>query len=164
MIRRPTWDSAAQRERVEHYVRVGVEEGAVLAAAGGRPAHLDKGFYVEPTVFTQVTPAMRIAREEIFGPVATVIPVADDDEAVAVANDSEFGLSGAVWSGDPQRAFAVARRLRTGQVTVNGGGGGTNPYAPYGGYKHSGIGREFGEAGLSEYLETKAVMWGVAPG
>lgn len=156
--------SAAQRERVERYVRVGVEEGAVLAAGGGRPAHLDKGFYVEPTVFTEVTPAMRIAREEIFGPVAVVIPVAGDDEAVAVANDSEFGLSGAVWSGDPQRAFAVARRLRTGQVTVNGGGGGTNPHAPYGGYKHSGIGREFGEAGLSEYLETKAVLWGVALG
>jgi aldehyde dehydrogenase (NAD+) len=88
--------------------------------------------------------------------------VADDEEAVAVANDSQFGLSGAVWSGDPQRAFAVARRMRTGQVTINGGGGGTNPHAPYGGYKHSGIGREFGEAGLEQYLETKAVLWGVA--
>lgn len=156
--------SAAQRERVEQYVRIGVDEGAVLAVGGGRPSHLDKGFFLEPAVFTAVTPGMRIAREEIFGPVAVVIPVADDDEAVAVANDSDFGLSGAVWSGDPLRAFAVARRLRTGQVTVNGGGGGTNPFAPYGGYKRSGIGREFGEAGLSEYLETKAVLWGVAPG
>lgn len=156
--------SAAQRDRVEEYVRIGVEEGAVLAYGGGRPAHLKTGFYVEPAVFTGVAPTMRVAREEIFGPVAVVIPVADDAEAVAVANDSEFGLSGAVWSGDPQRAFAVARRLRTGQVTVNGGGGGTNPFAPYGGYKHSGIGREFGEAGLNEYLETKAVLWGVAPG
>lgn len=156
--------SAAQRERVESYVKVGLDEGAVLATGGGRPAHLRRGYFVEPAVFTEVKPQMRIAREEIFGPVATVIAVADDDEAVAVANDSDFGLSGAVWSGDPQRAYAVARRLRTGQVTVNGGGGGTNPFAPYGGYKHSGIGREFGEAGLNEYLETKAVLWGVAPG
>jgi aldehyde dehydrogenase (NAD+) len=156
--------SAAQRERVENYVQIGLDEGAVLAAGGGRPTGLSKGFYVNPAVFTGVTSAMRIAREEIFGPVASVIAVADDDEAVAVANDSDFGLSGAVWSGDPQRAFAVARRLRTGQVTVNGGGGGTNPHAPYGGYKLSGIGREFGEAGLEEYLETKAVLWGVASG
>jgi aldehyde dehydrogenase (NAD+) len=156
--------SAAQRERVENYVQIGLDEGAVLAAGGGRPAGLTSGFYVNPAVFTGVTPGMRIAREEIFGPVATVIAVADDDEAVAVANDSDFGLSGAVWSGDPQRAFAVARRLRTGQVTLNGGGGGTNPHAPYGGYKLSGFGREFGEAGLEEYLETKAVLWGVAAG
>lgn len=153
--------SAEQRDRVEKYVQLGLDEGAVLAAGGGRPKHLPRGFFVEPAVFTEVKPQMRVAREEIFGPVATVIAVADDDEAVAVANDSDFGLSGAVWSGDPQRAYSVARRLRTGQVTVNGGGGGTNPYAPYGGYKRSGIGREFGEAGLSEYLETKAVLWGV---
>jgi aldehyde dehydrogenase (NAD+) len=156
--------SSAQRDRVEKYVQIGVDEGAVPVAGGGRPKGLDRGFFVEPTVFTGVAPTMRIAREEIFGPVASVISVADHDEAVAVANDSDFGLSGAVWSGDPQRAFAVARRLRTGQVTVNGGGGGTNPHAPYGGYKRSGIGREFGEAGLREYLETKAVLWGVADG
>jgi aldehyde dehydrogenase (NAD+) len=156
--------SAAQRARVEHYIRIGRDEGAVLVAGGNRPAHLERGFYLEPTVFTAVTPSMRIAREEIFGPVAVVIPVADDDHAVAVANDSEFGLSGAVWSADPQRAFQVARRIRTGQITINGGGGGTNPHAPYGGYKRSGIGREFGAAGLEEYLETKAVLWGVAAG
>ncbi|MBZ4521860.1 aldehyde dehydrogenase family protein [Mycobacterium avium] len=167
--RSPTTDlgpliSAAQRDRVESYVQVGLDEGAVLAVGGTRPKHLRRGYFFEPTVFTNVTSQMRIAREEIFGPVATVIAVADDDEAVAVANDSDFGLSGAVWSGDPLRAYSVARRLRTGQVTVNGGGGGTNPHAPYGGYKRSGIGREFGEAGLGEYLETKAVLWGVAPG
>jgi aldehyde dehydrogenase (NAD+) len=156
--------SAEQRDRVERYVQVGLDEGAGLAAGGGRPTHLQRGYFVEPAVFTDVKPQMRIAREEIFGPVAAVIAVTDEDEAVAVANDSDFGLSGAVWSGDPQRAYSVARRLRTGQVTVNGGGGGTNPYAPYGGYKHSGVGREFGEAGLNEYLETKAVLWGVAPG
>jgi aldehyde dehydrogenase (NAD+) len=154
--------SAAQRERVEAYIRIGIGEGAELACGGGRPPDLDRGFYFEPTVFTGVKSSMRIAQEEIFGPVAAVIAVADDEEAVAVANDSQFGLSGAVWSGDPQRAFAVARRMRTGQVTINGGGGGTNPHAPYGGYKHSGIGREFGEAGLEQYLETKAVLWGVA--
>ena len=106
----------------------------------------------------------RAATEEIFGPVAAVIAVADDDEAVAVANDTEFGLTGAVWSGDPLRAYRVARRMRTGQVVINGGGGGTNPHAPYGGYKHSGIGREFGAAGLEQYLETKALLWGVASG
>lgn len=156
--------SAEHRDRVERYVQVGLDEGAVLAAGGARPKHLQRGYFVEPTVFTDVKPQTRIAREEIFGPVTAVIAVTDEDEAVAVANDSDFGLSGAVWSGDPQRAYSVARRLRTGQVTVNGGGGGTNPHAPYGGYKQSGIGREFGEAGLNEYLETKAVLWGVAPG
>ncbi|MGX1675512.1 aldehyde dehydrogenase family protein [Streptomyces sp. NPDC055400] len=156
--------SAAQRERVEAHIRGGVAEGAVLACGGGRPPHPERGFYLEPTVFTGVKSSMRIAQEEIFGPVAAVIAVADDDEAVTVANDSRFGLSGAVWSGDPQRAYAAARRIRTGQVTVNGGGGGTNPHAPYGGYKQSGIGREFGEAGLEQYLVSKTVLWGLASG
>ncbi|WP_234441617.1 aldehyde dehydrogenase family protein [Streptomyces sp. WM6386] len=156
--------SAAQRERVEGHIRTGIAEGAVLACGGGRPRYPERGFYLEPAVFTGVKSSMRIAQEEVFGPVAAVIPVADDDEAVAVANDSRFGLSGAVWSGDPQRAYAVARRIRTGQVTVNGGGGGTNSHAPYGGYKQSGVGREFGEAGLEQYLETKTVLWGLASG
>jgi aldehyde dehydrogenase (NAD+) len=156
--------SAAQRERVEDYVRTGVAEGATLAFGGGRPKGVDRGFFLEPAVFTEVKSSMRIAQEEIFGPVAAVIAVADDDEAVAVANDTEFGLTGAVWSGDPLRAYRVARRMRTGQVVINGGGGGTNPHAPYGGYKHSGIGREFGAAGLEQYLETKALLWGVASG
>jgi aldehyde dehydrogenase (NAD+) len=156
--------SAAQRERVEGYLAIGVEEGATLASGGGRPKGIDAGFFLEPAVFTDVESPMRIAQEEIFGPVAAVIAVADDDEAVAVANHSDFGLSGAVWSGDPLRARAVALRMRTGQVVINGGGGGANPHAPYGGYKHSGIGREFGEAGLDHYLETKALLWGVAAG
>jgi aldehyde dehydrogenase (NAD+) len=154
--------SDAQRERVEDYIRIGVDEGATLACGGGRPAGLDRGFYLEPAVFAGVKSSMRIAQEEIFGPVAVVIPFTDDDDAVTIANDSAFGLSGAVWSRDPRRAFAVAGRIRTGQVTINGGGGGTNPHGPYGGYKHSGVGREFGEAGLEQYLETKSVQWGVA--
>jgi aldehyde dehydrogenase (NAD+) len=156
--------SAAQRDRVEEYLRVGAAEGATLAFGGGRPKALDRGFFLEPAIFTEVKSSMRIAQEEIFGPVAAVIAVADDDDAVAVANDSEYGLSGAVWSGDPQRAYRVARRMRTGQVVINGGGGGTNPHAPYGGYRRSGIGREFGEAGLEQYLETKALLWGVTSG
>ncbi|WP_026310892.1 aldehyde dehydrogenase family protein [Parafrankia elaeagni] len=156
--------SEAQRARVEEYVRIGVSEGANLVHGGGRPADLDVGYYVNPAIFTEVKRTMRIAREEIFGPVAVVIPVGDDDEAVAVANDTDFGLNGALWSGDPARGFAVARRVRTGQIALNGGGGGISPQAPYGGYKLSGIGREFGEAGLAEYLETKAILWGVAAG
>jgi aldehyde dehydrogenase (NAD+) len=156
--------SAQQRERVESYVAVGREEGATVAFGGGRPPGLDAGHYVEPTLFTNVKNSMRIAQEEIFGPVGVVIPFSSDDEAVALANDSDFGLSGAVWSRDPQRAYRLATRLRTGMVTLNGGGGGVNAHGPFGGYKTSGIGREFGEAGLEEYLETKAVNWPVAPG
>lgn len=152
----------AQRERVERYVRIGQEEGARLVSGGGRPAGLTRGFYHEPTLFADVTPSMRIAREEIFGPVGVVLPFADDGEAAAIANDSDFGLSGAVWSRDTQRGYALARRIRTGMVYLNGGGGGTNPHGPFGGYKRSGIGREFGEAAVEEYLESKSVMWGVA--
>jgi aldehyde dehydrogenase (NAD+) len=153
-----------QRERVERYVRLGVQEGARLVYGGGRAAGLTRGYFHEPTLFADVRSDMRIAQEEIFGPVGVVIPFADDDDAVTIANDSVFGLSGAVWSADTRRAFAVARRVRTGTVTLNGGGGGTNPNAPFGGYKRSGIGRENGAAGLEEFLETKAVMWGVAAG
>jgi aldehyde dehydrogenase (NAD+) len=154
----------AQRERVERYVAIGREEGARVVSGGGRPAGLDRGYYVEPTLFVDVDNSMRIAQEEVFGPVAVVIPFADDDEAVAIANDSRFGLSGAVWSADTKRAFAVAARLRTGGVSLNGGGGGTNAHAPFGGYKLSGVGRENGEAGLEEYLEKKSITWGVAGG
>jgi aldehyde dehydrogenase (NAD+) len=154
----------SQRERVEGYVRLAQEEGARLVYGGGRPAGLDRGFFHEPTLFADVRNEMRIAQEEVFGPVGVVIPFADDTEAAAIANDSEFGLSGAVWSRDPRRAFAVAKHVRTGTVMLNGGGGGTNPHGPFGGYKRSGIGREFGEAGLEEYLETKTVAWGVAAG
>jgi aldehyde dehydrogenase (NAD+) len=154
----------SQRARVERYIAVARHEGARLVHGGGRPAGLDTGYYVEPTLFADVKSSMRIAQEEVFGPVGVMIPFGDDAEAVAIANDSAFGLSGAVWSGDPARAYAVAGRMRTGTVTLNGGGGGTNPHGPFGGYKRSGIGREFGEAGLEEYLETKTVGWGVAGG
>jgi aldehyde dehydrogenase (NAD+) len=156
--------SEQQRARVERYIRAGIDEGARIACGGGRPAHLDRGYFVEPTLFVDVKSSMTIAQDEIFGPVAVVIPFADEDEAVAIANDSRYGLSGAVWARDPQRAYGVAKRVRTGQMYVNVALGPANPYGPFGGYKHSGIGREFGEAGLDEYLETKTVMWGVAPG
>jgi aldehyde dehydrogenase (NAD+) len=156
--------SDRQRQRVERYIAKGAEEGATLAFGGGRPAHLDRGFFVEPTLFTDAKSSMTIAQDEIFGPVGVVLPFGDDDEAVAIANDSRFGLSGAVWAKDPQRAYEIAKGVRTGQMYVNVALGPANPYGPFGGYKHSGIGREFGEAGLDEYLETKTVMWGVAPG
>lgn len=150
-----------QRERVEALIASGVDEGAQIAFGGKRPAHLERGYFVEPTLFVGVDNSMRIAQEEIFGPVAVVIPFADDDQAVRIANDTRYGLAGGVWSGDPLRADAVARRLRTGMVVINGGGGGLNPASPFGGYKHSGIGREFGEYGLSEYLQHKALQWPV---
>ncbi len=149
--------SAAQRDRVRNYIDKGVGEGATLLTGGVEaPDGLDKGFFVRPTVFTSVTRDMTIAREEIFGPVLVIIPYDSEDEAVEIANDTDYGLAGGVWSGDPERAKSVARRLRTGQVEVNGGG--FNPMAPFGGYKQSGNGREFGAFGLEEYLEVKAMQ------
>lgn len=150
-----------QRQRVETLIQAGVDEGAQIAFGGGRPAHLARGFFVEPTLFVGVDNNMRIAQEEFFGPVGVVIPFTDDDDAVRIANNSRYGLAGGVWSSDPLRAAAVARRLRTGMVVINGGGGGLNPGAPFGGYKHSGIGREFGAYGLSEFLQHKALQWPV---
>jgi aldehyde dehydrogenase (NAD+) len=152
--------SARQRNRVLDAIEKGVTEGATLLLGGGVPAHLDKGFYVEPTVFVDVNNTMSIAREEIFGPVLVVIPFEDDDDAVRIANDSIYGLSGMVTSADEARALAVARRIRTGTINVNGG----NFYAgdaPFGGYKQSGIGREMGLEGFEEYLETKTLALGV---
>ena len=154
--------SERQRERVLGWIARGIEEGATLLLGGGRPAHLTRGFYVEPTVFVDVSNDMSIAREEIFGPVLCVIPFEDDDDAVRIANDSIYGLSAMVTSASQQRALAVARRLRTGTVNVNGG----NFYAgdaPFGGYKQSGIGREMGLEGFEEYLETKTIALGIAP-
>jgi aldehyde dehydrogenase (NAD+) len=153
-----------QRARIERYVALGREEGAKVVFGGGRPAGFDRGFWVEPTLFVDAKSSMRICQEEIFGPVGAVIPFDTDDEAVAIANDSRYGLSGAVWSADTKRAYAMALRLESGGVYVNGGGGGSNPYGPFGGYKKSGFGREYGVAGLEEYLETKSIWWGVAPG
>ncbi|MFI6097611.1 aldehyde dehydrogenase family protein [Lentzea sp. NPDC051213] len=147
--------SAAQRDRVVGYIRKGVEEGAQLAA-GGPDAPLPQGFYVAPTVFGGVTPEMTIAQEEIFGPVLAVMPYADEDDAVRIANSTVYGLAGAVFSADTDRALRVAKRLRTGQVDINGAA--FNTSAPFGGYRQSGNGREFGRFGLDEFCEIKSVQ------
>jgi betaine-aldehyde dehydrogenase len=144
-----------QRQRVEGYIARGKAEGARLVAGGGRPAGFDRGHYVEPTIFADVDPRMAIAQEEIFGPVLSILAYRNEEEAVRIANDSIFGLAGGVWSADPERAMSVARRIRAGQVDVNGGR--FNPHAPFGGYKQSGIGRECGAYGLEEYLQVKAI-------
>jgi aldehyde dehydrogenase (NAD+) len=151
--------SDRQRDRVLSYVEIGQSEGAKLAFGGSRTASQPRGYYVDPTLFVNGDNSMRVAREEIFGPVGVVIPYRTDDEAVAIANDSPYGLSGSIWDADPAHAFRIAGRLRTGMVNINGVAGGPNPHSPFGGYKQSGIGREWGEAGYSEYFETKSVNW-----
>ena len=149
--------SAAQRARVERYIAQGVAEGATLACGGKRPPHLARGYYVEPTLFTGVRNDMVIAREEIFGPVISAIPFRDEAEAIALANDSDYGLYGYLWTRDPERALRVARALRTGTVQVNGSP--LNPDAPFGGYKRSGIGRDGGRWALAAYSELKYIGW-----
>jgi aldehyde dehydrogenase (NAD+) len=151
--------SRKQLERVLSYIELGKREGARLLAGGKARADKGGGFFVEPTCFVDVDNKMRIAQEEIFGPVLVVIPFENDDDAVRIANDSEYGLSGMVASGDRERAMKVARRLRTGSVSVNGGMC-IAPDLPFGGYKHSGIGREWGREGIEEFLETKAIAVG----
>jgi aldehyde dehydrogenase (NAD+) len=148
--------SAKQRDRVEGYIRRGVEEGAKLVVGGGRPAHLPRGWFVEPTLFIDVDNAMTIAQEEIFGPVLAVIPYDDDDDAVRIANDCAYGLSGGIFSATNERGLALARRIRTGSMSVNGGVW-YSADSPYGGYKNSGIGRQNGIEGFEMYLETKAL-------
>ncbi len=149
--------SAAQRDRVRGYIAKGVEEGATLVTGGAEaPDGLPKGYFVRPTVFANVKNDMTIAREEIFGPVLSIIPYEDEEDAVRIANDTVYGLAGGVWSKDPERARRVARRLRTGQVDINGGN--FNPLAPFGGYKQSGVGRELGKFGFEEFLETKSLQ------
>lgn len=148
--------SAKQRERVLGYVAKGVEEGARLVLGGGRPAHLPKGWYVEPTLFADVTNEMTIAREEIFGPVQLLIPFDDDADAVRIANDNVYGLSGMVFSGSEERALGVAKQIRAGTVGVNGGVF-YGADAPFGGYKASGYGRQGGLEGFEQYLETKTI-------
>jgi len=148
--------SARQRDRVLGYIQTGIDEGARLVCGGGRPAHLDKGYFVEPTLFADVDNSMRIAREEIFGPVLVIIPFRDEEDAVRIANDSEYGLSGAVTSASEERALAVARRIRSGTVSVNGGIY-YSAASPFGGYKASGLGRQNGSEGFEQYLETKTI-------
>ena len=149
-----------QWEKIQKLIEVGVEEGATLAAGGpGRPQGLNKGFFIRPTVFADVAPDMTISREEIFGPVLSIIPYASEDEAVKIANDTPYGLAGYVSSGDLNRARNVARQIRAGNVNINGAG--NEQHAPFGGMKQSGNGREWGRFGIDEFVEVKAVSgWG----
>ncbi len=149
--------SQAQVERVTGYIQKGIDEGAKLVTGGpGKPEGLEQGYFVQPTVFSNVSNDMTIAREEIFGPVLSIIPYEDEEDAVRIANDTAYGLSGGVWSADAERAKKVARRIRTGQIEVNGGA--FNPNAPFGGYKQSGYGREYGQHGFEEFLEIKSMQ------
>jgi betaine-aldehyde dehydrogenase len=149
--------SETQRERVRRLIRKGSEEGAELLLGGpDSPPELDNGYFVKPTVFGRVDPRMTIARKEIFGPVLSIQTFRDEEEAVQLANDSIYGLAAAVWSGSEERANRVARKIRAGQVDINGGK--FNPLAPFGGFKQSGYGRELGRYGLEEFLEVKSIQ------
>jgi aldehyde dehydrogenase (NAD+) len=152
--------SKKQQERVLGYIEKGLEEGARLVTGGRVPAHLPKGYFVEPTLFADVDPDATIAQEEIFGPVLCVIPYEDDDDAVRIANNSIYGLSGGVYSASVERSLAVARRIRTGSLSINGAQW-FDVDTPFGGYRQSGVGRENGVQGFEEYLETKVM--GVPP-
>ncbi|MEB3070698.1 aldehyde dehydrogenase family protein [[Mycobacterium] vasticus] len=156
--------SAAQRDKVESLIATGVSEGAQIAFGGERPAGLDTGFFVQPTLLTGVDNDMAVAQREFFGPVGVVIPFDDDADAVRLANASDYGLAGGVWARDPLRAYGIARQIRAGLVGVNGGGPGLSPHGPFGGYKQSGLGREWGAFGLEEFTEAKTVHWPIAAG
>jgi betaine-aldehyde dehydrogenase len=146
-----------QQERVEKYIAVGQEEGArVVVGGNGMPSGIDKGWYVQPTVFANVDNSMRIAQEEIFGPVLAVIPFDDEADAVRIANDSEYGLAGSVWTADGEKGMDIARRVRTGTFGINQYS--MDFVAPFGGYKASGLGREFGKEGLEHYIELKSIV------
>ena len=149
----------AQRERVERYVAAGTSEGARLACGGARPADVSKGFFFEPTLFADVSSSMKVAQDEIFGPVGVVIPFDGEEEGIRIANDSRYGLAASVWHPDPVRAYEVAQEVQAGTVSINGGAGGPHLWGPFGGYKHSGIGREYGDYGLLEYTQLKTVAW-----
>jgi acyl-CoA reductase-like NAD-dependent aldehyde dehydrogenase len=149
--------SDVQRERVRGYIEKGEAEGAKLLTGGAAPPEgLERGYFVRPTVFSEVTPQMTIAQEEIFGPVLVIEPYEDTDDAVRIANDTVYGLAGGVWSGNQDRAISVARRIRTGQIEINGGA--FNPLAPFGGYKQSGHGRENGRYAIEELLQVKSLQ------
>jgi acyl-CoA reductase-like NAD-dependent aldehyde dehydrogenase len=145
-----------QRDRVEEYILIGQAEGATLAFGGGRPSHLPRGWYIEPTLFTGVVASMRIAREEIFGPVLSVLTFKTEEEAIRIANDSDFGLFGAVFTADRETAYRIARRMRTGTVCHNAFR--FDPYLPFGGFKQSGVGREGGLEGVKSYTELKSIL------
>jgi aldehyde dehydrogenase (NAD+) len=148
-----------QRQRVEEYVAAGTAEGARLAFGGSRPASASRGYFFEPTLLADVRSSMSIAQDEIFGPVAVAIPFDGEQDAVALANDSRYGLAASIWHRDAGRAYELAQQVRAGTVTINGGGGGPNAWGPFGGYKQSGIGREYGDYGLLEYTQLKTVSW-----
>ncbi|MCX4879723.1 aldehyde dehydrogenase family protein [Streptomyces sp. NBC_00847] len=148
--------NAKQQARVRGYIEKGVAEGARLVA-GGPQSPREQGYFVSPTVFADVTPEMTVAQEEIFGPVLSILPYDDEEDALRIANGTVYGLAGAVWAGDEAEAVAFARRMETGQVDINGGR--FNPLAPFGGYKQSGVGRELGTHGLAEYLQTKSLQF-----
>ncbi|SBW22754.1 betaine-aldehyde dehydrogenase [Candidatus Protofrankia californiensis] len=147
--------SSRQRDRVESYIAKGESEGARLTAGGKRPAGLDKGWFVEPTVFADVDNKHTIAQEEIFGPVLAVIPYSTEEDAVAIANDSDYGLGGSVWTADPERGTAFARKVQTGTIGINAYV--NDPTAPFGGVKSSGIGRELGPEGLNPFQVLKTI-------
>ncbi len=149
--------SAAHRDRVEGYIRLGAKEGAELVSGGGRPSDMDTGYYVEPTLLAEARNEMRVAREEIFGPVVVVVPFDDEDEGIAIANDSDYGLYDYVYSGDTSRAFRVAQQLRCGHVGINTAQ--RNLEAPFGGFKMSGVGRDGGDFGLHAYSEMQSIIW-----
>ena len=151
LVSQPQWD------RVQGYIQKGLDEGATLVTGGlGKPEGLDTGFFVKPTVFSDVRRDMTIAQEEIFGPVLSILPYDTEEEAIEIANDSQYGLAGGVWAATQEKAESVARQIRTGQVEINGGA--FNPNAPFGGYKQSGIGREYGKYGLEEFLLVKSMQ------
>ena len=153
--------SHRQQERVRGYIQTGQHEGAQLVTGGtALPEGLERGWYVQPTLFARADNTMRIAREEIFGPVITVIPYRDEEDAVAIANDSDYGLAGSVWTADTDRGLSIAGRIRTGTFGINQGYT-MDPFAPFGGVKASGYGRELGSEGLDGYLDTKSIA--VAP-
>ena len=146
-----------RRTKIEEYIEAGKREGATLAHGGRRPKDLPRGYFLEPTIFCAVPNHARIAQEEIFGPVVSVIPFKDEDEALRIANDSTYGLGGAIYSRDTARALALAKRIRTGVVWINNGINFLD--APFGGFKESGIGREGGRFGMEEYTEMQQIVW-----